>query len=101
MTDPLVAPDVLADLLVAASEKGPEKLVEVDRLLRSLAPDPVVDAAHRRWTERLRSSVDEPWKERQRIAAGWLEVPRMAERQRRGRAGRPPLEVVEGGADDA
>lgn len=50
-------PDVLADLLVAASEAGPEKLVETNALLRELAGSEAVGEAHRTWTDRLRRGL--------------------------------------------
>lgn len=50
-------PAVLADFLALASEDGPEKLVETDRLLRGLAGDDVVNEAHREWTARLREGL--------------------------------------------
>lgn len=51
------APDVLADLLVMASEAGPERLVATDRLLRDLVGDDLVHEAHLLWTRRLREGL--------------------------------------------
>jgi hypothetical protein len=49
--------DVLADLLVAAAERGSEKLVTTDRLLRELAGDRAVNEAHAVWTDRIRGGL--------------------------------------------
>lgn len=50
-------PDVLADLLALASERGPETLVTTDALLRDLAGDEAVNIAHAVWTHRLKAGL--------------------------------------------
>lgn len=51
------APDVLADLLVTASEHSADRLVTTDRLLRELVGPDAVNAAHEAWTGRLREGL--------------------------------------------
>lgn len=48
---------VLADLLVHASEEGPDRLVRTDRQLRDAFGGDVVQRAHRSWTRRLREGL--------------------------------------------
>lgn len=57
VTEP-AGPDVLADLLELASERGTEKLLEVDAELRELCGDAVVNRAHGVWTDRMRLLVN-------------------------------------------
>lgn len=52
-----VSPAAVADVLVCASERGRDVLVQTDRLLREAFGPEVVQAAHREWTRRLREGV--------------------------------------------
>lgn len=53
-----VTPSILADLLIVASEAGPEVLIAADRQLRELVGPDAVNRAHRLWTARLREAVE-------------------------------------------
>lgn len=59
MSDPAepAGPDVIADLLIVASEVGPERLVETDTLLRNLVGPDAANWAHRIWTSRMKAGL--------------------------------------------